>query len=183
MSRKILITMLLVLLVPATALAGDGGGISAGDTAWILVSTAVVMLMTPGLALFYGGMVRGKNILGTLMQSFFILCLISIQWVVWGYSLSFGSDISGFIGGLGHLGLSGVGIEAKGGSWSAEEEEAFKAPLREQYETEGHPYYASARLWDDGIIDPVDTRKIIAMGIAMSMNNKFPEQKYGVFRM
>ncbi len=113
---RILLT-LMILAVPTLAMAEDNGAasaISAGDTAWILVSTAVVMLMTPGLALFYGGMVRGKNILGTLMQSFFILCLISIQWVVWGYSLSFGADHSGFIGGLTHLGLTGVGIEANG---------------------------------------------------------------------
>lgn len=69
---------------PASAPKND-----AGDTAWILISTALVMLMTPGLALFYAGMVRRKNVLGTIMQSFIILALISIQWVLWGYSLAF----------------------------------------------------------------------------------------------
>src|SRR5712692_746083 len=86
--------------------------IDSGDTAWVLVSTALVLLMTaPGLALFYGGMVRHKNALGTLMQSFIILALISIQWVLWGYSLAFGPDKGGIIGGLEWVGLRGVGAE------------------------------------------------------------------------
>ena len=86
--------------------------IDSGDTAWVLVSTALVLLMTaPGLALFYGGMVRQKNALGTLMQSFIILALISIQWVLWGYSLAFGPDKGGIIGGLEWVGLRGVGAE------------------------------------------------------------------------
>ena len=89
--------------------------IDSGDTAWILVSTALVMLMIPGLGLFYAGMARAKNVLATMMHSFFILCLISIQWVLWGYSLSFGADtFGGLIGGLNYLGLSGVGSEASG---------------------------------------------------------------------
>ncbi len=75
------------------------------------------------------------------------------------------------------------GIEAKGGAWSAEEEEAFKAPLRQQYETQGHPYYASARLWDDGVIDPADTRRVLALGLSASLNAPIPETKFGVFRM
>ncbi|MGB3381820.1 carboxyl transferase domain-containing protein [Rhodanobacter sp. UC4437_H4] len=75
------------------------------------------------------------------------------------------------------------GIEAKGGEWSAEEEEAFKAPLREQYERQGHPYYASARLWDDGIIDPADTRRVLGLAISASMNAPIEPQRYGVFRM
>jgi 3-methylcrotonyl-CoA carboxylase beta subunit len=75
------------------------------------------------------------------------------------------------------------GIEAKGGSWSAEEEEQFKAPLRQQYETQGHPYYATARLWDDGIIDPADTRRVLALGLAASKNAPIPEPKFGLFRM
>jgi Amt family ammonium transporter len=84
--------------------------IDSGDTAWVLVSSALVLLMTaPGLALFYGGMVRQKNALGTLMQSFIILALISLQWVLWGYSLTFGPDKGGVIGGLEWVGLSGVG--------------------------------------------------------------------------
>ena len=85
--------------------------IDTGDTAWILISTALVMLMTPGLALFYGGMVRGKNVLGTIMQSFVAISLISVQWILIGYSLSFGPDINGLIGSLDWIGLRGVGIE------------------------------------------------------------------------
>lgn len=79
------------------------------DTVWILISSALVMLMTPGLALFYGGMVRRKNVLSTFMMSFALLGLISILWVLYGYSLGFGPDIGGFIGGLDWLGLKGVG--------------------------------------------------------------------------
>ncbi len=82
-----------------------------GDTAFVLVSSALVMLMTPGLALFYGGMVRGKNVLGTIMQSYIILALITFEWVLWGYSLSFGPDHGGIIGGLDWFGLRGVGLE------------------------------------------------------------------------
>jgi 3-methylcrotonyl-CoA carboxylase beta subunit len=74
-------------------------------------------------------------------------------------------------------------IEAKGGSWSADEEEAFKAPLRQQYEDQGHPYYASARLWDDGVIDPADTRRVLALGLSASLNAPIPDTKFGVFRM
>lgn len=75
------------------------------------------------------------------------------------------------------------GIEAKGGQWSAEEEDAFKAPIKAQYEVQGHPYYASARLWDDGIIDPSDTRRVLALGLSAAMNAPVPETKFGVFRM
>jgi Amt family ammonium transporter len=82
-----------------------------GDTAFVLVSSALVMLMTPGLALFYGGMVRGKNVLGTIIQSYIILALITLEWVLWGYSLSFGPDHGGIIGGLDWFGLRGVGME------------------------------------------------------------------------
>jgi 3-methylcrotonyl-CoA carboxylase beta subunit len=74
-------------------------------------------------------------------------------------------------------------IEAKGGNWSAEQEEAFKTPIREQYEKQGHPYYASARLWDDGVIDPLDTRFVLGLGISASLNAPIPETKFGVFRM
>ena len=70
-----------------------------GDTAWVLASTALVMLMTPALGFFYGGLVRRKNVLSTIMHSFFILALISVQWVLWGYSLAFGPG-TGLIGGL-----------------------------------------------------------------------------------
>jgi 3-methylcrotonyl-CoA carboxylase beta subunit len=76
------------------------------------------------------------------------------------------------------------GIEAKGGKWSEKEEEAFKAPLREQYESQGHPYYATARLWDDGIIDPADTRRVLGMAISTAENAPLEDGgRYGVFRM
>ncbi|MDE3056617.1 MAG: ammonium transporter [Bacteroidota bacterium] len=84
--------------------------INTGDTAWLLVSTALVMLMTPGLALFYGGMVRRKNVLGTIMQSFIAIGIVSIQWILFGYSLAFGPDIRHFIGDLSWAGLRGVGL-------------------------------------------------------------------------
>ncbi len=83
--------------------------INAGDTAWMLVASALVMLMTPGLAFFYGGLVRRKNVLSTIMHSLFILALISVTWVLWGYSLAFGPDTGlGIIGGLDWVGLEGV---------------------------------------------------------------------------
>ena len=75
------------------------------------------------------------------------------------------------------------GLEAKGGSWSVEEEEAFKTPIRRQYEEQGHPYYATARLWDDGIIDPADTRRVLALGLSASLNAPIPDTRFGVFRM
>jgi 3-methylcrotonyl-CoA carboxylase beta subunit len=75
------------------------------------------------------------------------------------------------------------GIEAKGGSWSAEEEDAFKAPIRNQYEVQGHPYYATARLWDDGVIDPADTRRVLALGLSAALNAPIPDVKFGLFRM
>lgn len=83
--------------------------ISSGDTAFILVSAALVLLMTPGLALFYAGMVRGKNALGTILQSFIMISVVSIEWVYIGYSMSFGPDVGGFIGDLSWFALNGVG--------------------------------------------------------------------------
>jgi len=83
--------------------------VNTGDTAWILISAALVMLMTPGLALFYGGMVRRKNVLSTIMMSFALLGLVGILWLLYGYSLSFGPDLGGIIGKLDWLGLRGVG--------------------------------------------------------------------------
>jgi Amt family ammonium transporter len=85
--------------------------INSGDTAWLLASASLVMLMTPALGFFYGGLVRKKNVLATIMHSFFILCLISVQWVLWGYTLAFGPDIGGIIGGLDWLALRGVTME------------------------------------------------------------------------
>jgi 3-methylcrotonyl-CoA carboxylase beta subunit len=75
------------------------------------------------------------------------------------------------------------GIEGKGGSWSSEEENAFKAPIKEQYEVQGHPYFATARLWDDGVIDPADTRRVLALGLSAAMNAPIADTKFGVFRM
>jgi ammonium transporter, Amt family len=84
---------------------------NAADTAFVLFSAALVMLMTPGLALFYGGLVRSKNVLGTIMQNFFMLGLIGVQWALIGYSLAFGPDIGGVVGSLDYIGLKGVGAE------------------------------------------------------------------------
>ena len=75
------------------------------------------------------------------------------------------------------------GIEAKGGQWPAAEEDAFKAPIREQFEQQGHPYYASARLWDDGVIDPADTRRVLAPALSASLNAAPQQTRFGVFRM
>jgi len=75
------------------------------------------------------------------------------------------------------------GIEAKGGSWSADEEAAFKKPILDQFERQAHPYYSSARLWDDGVIDPADTRRVLALAISASLNAPIPDAKFGVFRM
>ena len=75
------------------------------------------------------------------------------------------------------------GVEAKGGTWSMEDEEAFKAPIRRQYEEQGHPYFATARLWDDGIIDPADTRRVLALGLSASLNAPIADTQFGVFRM
>ncbi len=85
--------------------------VNEGDTAWVLISAALVLIMTPALGFFYGGMVRRKNIAATIMQCFIIVAVISVQWVLWGYSLAFGPDKGGFIGGLEWAGLSGVGLE------------------------------------------------------------------------
>ena len=84
--------------------------IDAGDTAFILVCSALVLFMTPGLALFYGGMVRNKNVLATIMQSFIVMGLVTVIWVLWGYSLAFGPDLGGVVGSLAWFGLKGVGL-------------------------------------------------------------------------
>ena len=99
----------LVALPAALAAEAAPAKIDTGDTAFVLISAALVLLMTPALALFYGGMCRTKNVLSTIMQSFFIIGIISIQWVLFGYSLAFGPDIGHFIGSLDWIGLSGVG--------------------------------------------------------------------------
>ncbi|MDI6744808.1 MAG: ammonium transporter [Thermodesulfovibrionales bacterium] len=96
---------------PAPAVVPVPPKVDTGDTTWVLISSALVMLMTPGLALFYGGMVRRKNVLGTIMQSFIALGVITILWVLYGYSLSFGPDKGHIIGGLEWAGLKGVGLD------------------------------------------------------------------------
>jgi 3-methylcrotonyl-CoA carboxylase beta subunit len=75
------------------------------------------------------------------------------------------------------------GIEARGGRWSGAEEESFKAPIREQYERQGHPYYATARLWDDGVIDPADTRRVLGLALAVATSAPAEDTRFGVFRM
>ncbi len=113
-----IVHMTLGALLPSSLAwaAGEAPRIDSGDTAWLLVSTAMVMLMTPGLALFYGGMTRRKNVLNTIMLSFVILCMVSVQWILWGYTLAFGPDKGGIIGGLSFLGFRGVGLDPAEGS-------------------------------------------------------------------
>ena len=102
----------LMMYGPAQALAQEASTLDSGDTTWILTSSAIVLMMTaPGLALFYGGLVRRKNSLSTIMQSFILMAVMSVQWVLWGYTLAFGPDIGSLIGGLDWLGLVGVGGE------------------------------------------------------------------------
>jgi len=74
-------------------------------------------------------------------------------------------------------------VEAKGAQWSPDEENEFKTPIREQYEREGHPYYATARLWDDGVIQPSDTRRVLALGLSAALNAPIADTRFGVFRM
>ncbi|HXW68687.1 MAG TPA: ammonium transporter [Dissulfurispiraceae bacterium] len=109
--KRIVLYSSIGLLFPLNAYAQASGKIDTGDTAFLLLSAALVMLMTPGLALFYGGMVRKKNVLGTLMQSFVSIAIISIQWILYGYSLAYGPDVHGIIGNLDWIGLRGVGVE------------------------------------------------------------------------
>ena len=124
--KRILIPAMLILLTagtafcdtaapassatPAAAVAAPAPKVDTGDTSWVLISAALVMLMTPGLAFFYGGLVRRKNMLSVLMQCLMILCLISLQWVLFGYSLSFGPDHRSLIGGLDWSFLKNVGL-------------------------------------------------------------------------
>jgi Amt family ammonium transporter len=116
---RLLFVILSVWCGPATVWAQEGtpGAIDTGDTAWVLVSSAFVLCMIlPGLALFYGGLVRSKNVLGTLMHTAIILCVISIVWVLLGYTLAFGTDVGGMIGSLEFLGSLGVGQDAYPGT-------------------------------------------------------------------
>ena len=101
----------LLAVLPGTVAAADGSTIDTGDTAWMLMSTALVMIMLPGLALFYGGLVRRKNVLSTIMHSFFGLAIVSIVWVLIGFTLAFGPDVggAGLIGNLDYIGFNNVG--------------------------------------------------------------------------
>jgi Amt family ammonium transporter len=116
MKSKCLLTVGFLLVIPlSSALAADG--LNSGDTAWMIVSTALVMMMTPaGLALFYGGMSRYKNLLNTFAMTFVAYCLASVIWMLWGYSLAFGPDKAGIVGGLQHLFFAGIGVESLSGS-------------------------------------------------------------------
>jgi Amt family ammonium transporter len=114
-SKSMLITAILLALPVSSAVASEG--LNSGDTAWMIVSTALVMMMTPaGLALFYGGMSRYKNLLNTFAMTFVAYCLASIVWMMWGYSLAFGPSKAGLVGGLQNLFLAGIGVESLSGS-------------------------------------------------------------------
>jgi Amt family ammonium transporter len=112
------LALFLLSVVVATVVAAaetPPPAIDAGDTAWVLISSALVLFMTPGLAFFYGGLVRRKNILSILMQCFILVCIISVQWALFGYSLAFGPDVRGLIGNLDWFGLKGVGLDPHAG--------------------------------------------------------------------
>ena len=109
----LLLCLLICSLLACPSLAQEG--VNAADNAWVLISAALVLIMIPGVGLFYGGMVRKKNAISTIIFSFAVMGIISLQWILYGYSLAFGHDIGGLVGGLDFLGLSGVGLEAKEG--------------------------------------------------------------------
>lgn len=111
--RLLPLCLLICSLLTGPAVAQEG--VNAADNAWVLISAALVLIMIPGVGLFYGGMVRKKNAISTIIFSFAVMGIISLQWILYGYSLAFGHDIGGLIGGLDFLGLSGVGLEAKEG--------------------------------------------------------------------
>lgn len=102
---------LLYLIRPGIVLAQGESLIDKGDTTFIIISSALVLLMTPGLAMFYGGMVRSKNVLSTMMHSFILMGVATIVWILIGYSIAFGPDLLGVVGSLKHIGLNGVGVE------------------------------------------------------------------------
>jgi ammonium transporter, Amt family len=113
-TKSIWLAIVWVLLSATSAFAGE---INSGDTAWMIVSTALVMMMTPaGLALFYSGMSRYKNLLNTMAMTFVAYCLASVIWVVWGYTLAFGPDVGGVIGGTAYLFLNGIGVSSVSGT-------------------------------------------------------------------
>jgi Amt family ammonium transporter len=115
MKRLFLILTFVLSVIPSVAFAENV--LNSGDTAWMIVSTALVMMMTPaGLALFYGGMSRHKNLLNTFAMTFAAYCIGSIVWVIWGYSIAFGTDFNGLFGGLGHLFLNGIDVNSLSGT-------------------------------------------------------------------
>ena len=112
-SLRRLLTLLLLTATPAFA----SEGLDTGDTAWMIVATALVMIMTPaGLALFYGGLARYKNLLNTYAMTFAAYCVASVVWVLWGYSLAFGTDKGGLVGGLEYVMLAGIGVDSLDGT-------------------------------------------------------------------
>jgi Amt family ammonium transporter len=114
-SKTLLVTLFFVVIPFCSAFAADG--LNSGDTAWMIVSTALVMMMTPaGLALFYGGMSRSKNLLNTIAMTFVAYCVASIIWMMWGYSIAFGPDKAGLAGGLDNLFLAGIAVTSLWGS-------------------------------------------------------------------
>ncbi|MDP1602962.1 MAG: ammonium transporter, partial [Legionella sp.] len=120
-----LVFLVITALATVVAAADEAPQIDTGDTAWVLMASAMVLLMTPALAFFYGGLVRRKNVLSVLMQCFLIMCLISIQWVLFGYTLAFGPDVGGWIGSLDWFGLKGVGLEPFAGYAATIPHQAF----------------------------------------------------------
>ncbi len=116
MKLKSLITAAILIVLPySSALASEG--LNSGDTAWIIVSTALVMMMTPaGLALFYGGLSRYKNLLNTFAMTIVAYCLVSVIWMMWGYTLAFGPDKAGIIGGLSNIFMTGIGVSSLSGT-------------------------------------------------------------------
>ena len=113
--KSLLATAILLAFPFSSAVASEG--LNSGDTAWMIVSTALVMMMTPaGLALFYGGMSRYKNLLNTFAMTFVAYCLASIVWMMWGYSMAFGPSKAGIVGGLENLFLAGIGVDSLSGS-------------------------------------------------------------------
>ena len=119
MKKKVtvpLLSTLSLLAMPTVMAAEPESAINAGDTAWVLISAALVFVMTPALALFYGGMVRSKNVLATIMQSMFILAMISVEFVLIGYTMAFGPDVQGLIGDFSKIGLAGVGMKVMEGA-------------------------------------------------------------------
>lgn len=114
---SIFFSVLLLSILTGPALADEATAISAGDTGWLLTSSALVLAMIiPGLALFYGGMVRDKNVLSTMMYSFISVCVVSVVWVLWGYTIAFGTDVGGIVGNFEFLWSNGVGPEAFSGT-------------------------------------------------------------------